>query len=552
MNQITLEGGTTRSLDVEVFGKTGKPAGLSLSLKLKRPRMPFADRIWSPGNKAYLVDKGYIVEPTHYVPGEPVKLNVYNKPFSSHVMDHVHGLVGAGFYHSRLVRDLWPLAWRIIASSSGLPDYRAYLVPSSFERPESRTMEADVLVVGGGLSGINAALEASRQGSSVILVDDHAELGGFMKYIDPQGVNVLEKKLEENRVKVFLRSKYIGGFMDGHAFTSPGYLNIVKPKSIIFATGGISPIPIYENNDLPGTIDLEYALKISSYMRDAGNILVIGCSQDVFKAVSILASKGRNVKIIRPHGTTCSSGANSSETIGEANVLRVEGMGRVRRAVLDDGTILETDIIVSGLTPFPDLNPALQNGAKPTYIPLNSRFTVSHNGYGSTGVDGLLVAGLAAGITDNECSVLQSRVAGMLAAEHAGYNAEDDVVDEYRDKCKKWIDTLGSTRGLDYRMTAGTIDFWLTKKIEGLQFIDWDIDMTVEDAVKTYDKGYDSMEKIKRFSGIGTAAEQGRLTIPSTIMILSAVRKVRLSKLGWFRIRPTHMLPSIGELAVRW
>ena len=50
-----------------------------------------------------------------------------------------------------------------------------------------RKFPRDILVVGGGITGMTAALEASRAGYKCILVEKEAELGGFQKKRGPKG-----------------------------------------------------------------------------------------------------------------------------------------------------------------------------------------------------------------------------------------------------------------------------------------------------------------------------------------------------------------------------
>ena len=42
-------------------------------------------------------------------------------------------------------------------------------------------MKTDVVVVGGGPSGLSAAIELGSRGASVIVVDDHQTLGGKLQ-----------------------------------------------------------------------------------------------------------------------------------------------------------------------------------------------------------------------------------------------------------------------------------------------------------------------------------------------------------------------------------
>ena len=86
--------------------------------------------------------------------------------------------------------------------------------------PEPVLEEVDktILVVGGGQSGMTAALEATRSGSDVVLVEKEAQLGGWLKnfswlfpkkppYRDPEPVDLESriKEIEENdKITVYL------------------------------------------------------------------------------------------------------------------------------------------------------------------------------------------------------------------------------------------------------------------------------------------------------------------------------------------------------------
>lgn len=48
--------------------------------------------------------------------------------------------------------------------------------------PSSPTFHTDVLIIGGGASGLAAAIEAGRRGSKVVLLEQAAELGGMMNW----------------------------------------------------------------------------------------------------------------------------------------------------------------------------------------------------------------------------------------------------------------------------------------------------------------------------------------------------------------------------------
>ena len=67
---------------------------------------------------------------------------------------------------------------------------RMRVVPSRANEPPDREIECEVLVVGGGMGGVAAALAAARAGRSVLLTEETDWLGGQMT---AQGVSALDE-----------------------------------------------------------------------------------------------------------------------------------------------------------------------------------------------------------------------------------------------------------------------------------------------------------------------------------------------------------------------
>jgi len=78
-----------------------------------------------------------------------------------------------------------------------LAKVEAMQLPVPF-KPEQE-ISRDILVVGGGLAGMTAAMEASKAGYQVVLVEKEAELGGFQKKV-AQIATFPYKDVEENRI----------------------------------------------------------------------------------------------------------------------------------------------------------------------------------------------------------------------------------------------------------------------------------------------------------------------------------------------------------------
>ena len=112
------------------------------------------------------------------------------------------------------------------------------------------------LVIGGGLSGMTAALELAKQGFEVNLVEKETELGGHLRHIhyllgseDPQERlgSIIKEVTENEKIHVYLNSEisdvegYVGNFKT--TLNNGGEKRAIKHGVVIVATGAMEYKP---------------------------------------------------------------------------------------------------------------------------------------------------------------------------------------------------------------------------------------------------------------------------------------------------------------------
>ncbi len=140
-------------------------------------------------------------------------------------------------------------------------------VPAFTEIP---TVETDVLVIGGGPAGINAALELGRLGIETLLIDDKNELGGKLTlqthtffgskddcYAGTRGIDIAHILTDElgtlDSVSVMLSTAAVGAFYDKKVgLYKDGEYLLVKPKVTLVACGAREKSLVFPGCDLPG------------------------------------------------------------------------------------------------------------------------------------------------------------------------------------------------------------------------------------------------------------------------------------------------------------
>ena len=99
-----------------------------------------------------------------------------------------------------------------------------------------------VLVVGGGVAGMEAAITAADRGHKVVLVEKAEELGGVIRFADYDSIKVQLKKYRKYLVRQVMK-RNIDVRLSTEA--TEGLIEALQPDAILVATGAKPIIHIF-------------------------------------------------------------------------------------------------------------------------------------------------------------------------------------------------------------------------------------------------------------------------------------------------------------------
>lgn len=247
----------------------------------------------------------------------------------------------------------------------GLPELPAKDFPQAGSSKE--TIATDVLVIGGGPSGLAAAAELARIGLSVVLADDKQSLGGKLVlqthkffgseedcYAGTRGIEIAKMLETDIRslpgVTVLENSPVAGIYKDRKAGIWKNYDSyiLVDFKALIVAAGAREKSVLFPGNDLPGVYGAGafQTLVNRDLVKAAKRVLIIGSGNvgliGAYHALQAGIEVAGIVEIL-PKVNGYKVHADKIIRMGvpvylNTTVISVEGDGRVERA-----TVAEVD-----------------------------------------------------------------------------------------------------------------------------------------------------------------------------------------------------------------
>lgn len=460
-------------------------------------------------------------------------------------MDRMDGFMPAGFYYRRFHKPVaaWPLVSRVIRKMAGTGVLDTHSTCDGDFR--DCYPAADVCVIGGGPSGMAAALAAADTGKRVILLEIRPWLGGHFDWrVRPSGGKPLNEHARDLAARVtahpgiraFTRTALIdlSGDIQVTAFQTrdngsgydQSYIHI-HPRAVVVATGAGERPMVFENNELPGVMQAGCAWRLArtwgvlpgkaavfSVADDAGleaaaDLLDLGLE---IRAVADARTSGqdeamaetlarRSIPLLKGYMASAARPGNSASGKGvkQAILSRIGGSGAQRFGC-------DLVAVSAGLTPV--AGPLNTVGAKIVYDHHTGCFMPRDLPFG------VHVAGRLSGLHDPEALAASGRLAGLAAALDAGGNVS---VRDIRAEKERLASLPGPARGVApaFHPAIGN-----GRK----SFVCFDEDGTVKSVRQSMEQGFDTPELAKRFGGFGLGPGQGGIPGHTLPLVMSQIQ----------------------------
>jgi sarcosine oxidase, subunit alpha len=470
----------------------------------------------------------------------------------------------AGFYYKTFMRPDWVTYEGMIRKAAGLGRAADGPDPDTYEK---QFAHADVVVVGGGIAGVVAALSASAGDAQVILIDDQAELGGTLLG-QPVPINgarpefwlaAVEEQLRERpNIRVLTRTTATGIY-DHHFVLACERLEgrgprqrlwKIRAKKVVLASGAFERPLVFPNNDRPGVMLAGAARTyVERYGVAPGHTAVVVTNNDsAYHAAFSLREAGVKVRAIAdlraspPRHALDAARHHDIEVMpatAAANVAGRNGVSGVKLASvdvhgrLDSGTAsVDCDLVCVSGGWSPALHLFAQAGGAMRFD-RDAGAIVPDNAF-----EPLVCVGASRGTFTLTATIAEAYAAGAQAAHATGHPSNDGFITPRVDEWPQG--------------TAAPIVELRTQGSRGAHsWVDLQNDVTAADVRLAARENYRSVEHLKRYTTLGMAVDQGKTSNVNAIAIMAAATERTMDAVGTTRFRPPYTPTTLGAFAGR-
>jgi len=491
------------------------------------------------------------------------------------INNFISPFIPAGFYYKTF---MWPKSfWKkvyepLIRMTAGLGKSPTHPDPDVYDH---KYVHCDVLIIGGGISGIISAKIAAKNNLNTILIDDKNTLGGStifqnnenFKIDDEVSKDWLSKEIEELKklknltiktrttIAAYHNYNYLLGrenltdhlSKNEKSFSIRQRLWKIRAKKVIIATGAIEKPLIFNNNDRPGII---LANSVNKYLNFYGvacglKNLIFTNNDSAYETAISLFEKGLSVNIIDIRKKATSKLVKYVEKIGikiywNSTITNTFGYRKINSVEImslsEDGSnvkgnamkvICDCLSISGGWTPMVHMH--TQSGGKLNFrendqVFLPKEISSEQISVGSCGGDFEL---------DQIIKNTNSKIKNFLKIKETDFDIANVVCSKELEKRNIWL--------LPNKVPLGK-----TKS-----FIDFQNDSTAKDIKLALREGFRSIEHVKRYTTTGMATDQGKLSNMHALGIIAETAGVKMGSLGTTTFRPPFTPLTFGSIVGR-
>ena len=484
-------------------------------------------------------------------------------------------LLPAGFYYKTF---MWPASfWEkyeyFIRKSAGLGQSPTEPDPDIYDH---NYVHCDVLVIGGGISGIMAAKISAENNFKTLLLEERPNLGGttiyqkndYFKINDQYSSDWLEKEIEQikNLKNLEIKTRTSVAAYHGYNYllareNLTDHLPLekkqnlirqrllkIRAKKVITATGSIERPLIFDNNDRPG-IMLSSAIKkyADFYGVHCGKENVLFTNNDTAYETAI----SLNNKGIKINAIVDIREQNKSDLTNEINkagikiynsytVINTKGYKKINKITImklskDGKTVTDSKI---------DINCDCL-GVSVGWTPAVHLFTQS---VGKLKFD------------DNDNIFIPNKYpSDQLSIGSCNGNLElEDIISNINVSLKNFLKidkTNFENLKINSSKSISKRNIWLLPSNKTVSktkaFVDFQNDATAKDIKLALREGFRSIEHVKRYTTTGMGTDQGKLGNMNALGIISDTSNVKMSDLGTTTFRPPYTPLTFGTIVGR-